>query len=98
MPILVIAENENRNLVGFMGIKGKILEMLFVLNESRRQGIGKQLLQYGIDVYCINELAVNEQNYFAKRFYDYMGFEVYKRAEFDEQGNPYPLLYMRRES
>ena len=25
-----------------------------------------------------------------------MGFEVYKRTELDEQGNPYPLLYMKR--
>ena len=25
-----------------------------------------------------------------------MGFEVYKRTELDEQGEPYPLLYMQR--
>jgi len=24
-----------------------------------------------------------------------MGFHVYKRTDYDEQGNPYPLLYMR---
>jgi len=24
-----------------------------------------------------------------------MGFHVYKRTEHDEQGNPYPLLYMK---
>ena len=72
--------------------------MLFVSNEYRGQGIGKRLLQYGIENYSINELSVNEQNPLAKGFYEYMGFEVYKRTEVDEQGNPYPLLYMQRNS
>ena len=96
VPVLVIAENENGNLVGFMGIADKMLEMLFILNECRGQGIGKQLLQYGIENYLINELAVNEQNPLAKGFYEHLGFEVYKRTETDEQGNPYPLWYMKR--
>ena len=38
-----------------------------------------------------------EQNPNAKRFYEYLGFKVYKRNERDEQGNPYPILYMRLE-
>lgn len=97
IPTLVIAENEAGKPVGFMGIANQMLEMLFVSNESRGQGIGKQLLQYGIEKYSIIELAVNEQNTLAKGFYEHMGFEVYKRTELDEQGNPYPLLYMKRE-
>lgn len=97
VPILVVAENENGNPMGFMGVADKMLEMLFVSNESRGQGIGKQLLQYGIENYSINELAVNEQNPFAIGVYEYMGFDVYKRTELDEQGNPYPLLYMKRD-
>lgn len=96
VPVLVIAENDNGNPTGFMGIADKMLEMLFISNENRGQGIGKQLLQYGIDTYSINELSVNEQNPLAKGFYEYMGFKVYKRTESDEQGNPYPLLYMKR--
>ena len=97
VPLLVIAENESGNPIGFMGVADKMLEMLFISNESRGQGIGKQLLQYGIENYSINELAVNEQNPLAKGFYEHMGFEVYKRTELDEQGNPYPLLYMKRD-
>lgn len=97
VPVLVIAENESRNLLGFMGVADKMLEMLFISSESRGQGIGKQLLQYGIDHYSINELAVNEQNPLAKGFYEHMGFEVYKRTECDGQGNPYPLLHMKRD-
>lgn len=96
VSILVIAENKNGNPVGFMGVDDKRLEMLFVLDKYRGQGIGKQLLQYGIENYSINELTVNEQNPRAKGFYEHMGFEVYKRTELDEQGNPYPLLYMKK--
>ena len=46
--------------------------------------------------YSINELTVNEQNISAKGFYEHMGFAAYKRTDLDEQGNPYPLLYMKR--
>ena len=69
--------------------------MLFISREERGKGFGKELLRYGIDNYSVNDLAVNEQNPLAKGFYEYMGFEVYKRTECDEQGNPYPLLYMK---
>ena len=74
-----------------------MLEMLFVSDEYRGRGTGKQLLQYGIENYGVNELAVNEQNPLAKGFYEYMGFKIYKRTELDEQGNPYPLLYIKRD-
>ena len=97
VPKLVIAENEQGDPVGFMGIADHMLEMLFVSNEYRGQGIGKKLLQYGIEYDSVNELAVNEQNPLAKGFYEHMGFEVYKRTELDEQGNPYPLLYMKKD-
>ena len=46
--------------------------------------------------YGVRELTVNEQNPQAVGFYRHMGFETYKRTEQDEQGGPYPLLYMRR--
>lgn len=97
VPILVAAENEIGNPMGFMGVADKMLEMLFISNECRGQGFGKQLLQYGIENYSVKELAVNEQNPLAKGFYEHMGFEVYKRTELDEQGNPFPLLYMKRD-
>ena len=92
---LLIAQNENEVPVAFMGIENQKLEMLFISPEERGKGLGKKLLQYGIKNYSINELAVNEQNPQAKGFYEHMGFEVYKRTDCDEQGNPYPLLYMK---
>lgn len=81
----------------FMGIDGRKLEMLFVSDKERGRGFGKALLGYGMDAYGVNELAVNEQNPQAKGFYERMGFRVFKRTDCDEQGNPYPLLYMKLE-
>ena len=94
---LIIIENESHQPIAFMGIEDKKLEMLFIKNNERGKGLGKKLLNYGIENYNVNELAVNEQNPNSKGFYEYMGFKTYKRSELDEQGNPYPILYMRLE-
>lgn len=94
IPHLIVAEKENAP-IGFMGIEGQKLEMLFLSPEERGKGLGKQLLRYGIERYGVCELTVNEQNPLAKGFYEHMGFRVSKRAEQDEQGNPYPILYMK---
>lgn len=92
---LIIIENENNIPIAFMGIEDTKLEMLFIKNSERRKGLGTKLLSYGIENYGVNELAVNEQNPNAKVFYEHLGFKVYKRTELDEQGNPYPILYMK---
>ena len=91
---LMIAEDESSRIVAFMGIEDGSLEMLFVAPEEHGKGLGKRLIQYGIENYAVERLAVNEQNPQAKGFYEHMGFHVYKRTDLDEQGNPYPLLYM----
>lgn len=95
VPRLFLVEDEAGHPVAFMGLVDRSLEMLFVASEMRGRGIGKRLLQYGIDNYSIETLTVNEQNPQARGFYEHMGFQVYKRTEVDEQGDPYPLLYMR---
>ncbi|MBO1679222.1 GNAT family N-acetyltransferase [Bittarella massiliensis (ex Durand et al. 2017)] len=97
IPRLVVAQSEDRLPAGFMGIAGQHLEMLFISAQERGKGLGRELLQYGIERYSVNDLAVNEQNPLAKGFYEHMGFVVYKRTDRDEQGNPYPLLYMGRQ-
>lgn len=80
-----------------MGVQDKKIEMLFIKNSERGKGLGKQLIKYGIKKYGINEVAVNEQNPMAKGFYEHLGFRVYKRTELDEQGDPFPILYMKLE-
>lgn len=96
IPLLIIATNCENAPIAFMGIKGRKLEMLFVAATERRKGLGKQLLRYAIENYSVDELGVNEQNPDARMFYEHVGFRVYKRTASDEQGNPYPILYMRR--
>ena len=91
---LVVAEDEAGRAVAFMGVEDGSLEMLFIAPEERGKGLGKRLIEYGIESYSVERLAVNEQNPQAKKFYEHMGFHVNKRTGLDEQGNPYPLLYM----
>lgn len=93
---LLVAEYDKGCAVAFVGIEDGSLEMLFISPEERGKGLGNRLLQYGIEKYAVKRLTVNEQNPQAKGFYEHMGFHVYKRTELDEQGNPYPLLYMKR--
>lgn len=94
IPVLIAAKKDGK-IVGFMGIDQDSLEMLFILDKERGQGIGKKLLEYAILNENVNRLSVNEQNPQAKGFYEYMGFVVEKRSEQDDQGNPFPLLHMR---
>ena len=91
---LMIDAGEAGRAVAFMGIEDGTLEMLFISPEERGKGLGKRLIEYGIESYSVERLAVNEQNPQAKGFYEHMGFHVNKRTGLDEQGNPYPLLYM----
>ena len=96
VPLLILAEDQEKCPIGFMGIAAQTLEMLFISNDHRGNGVGRSLLQYGIDHYAVNQLTVNEQNPKAKGFYEHMGFHVYQRTDRDEHGNPYPLLYMKK--
>lgn len=92
---LIVAENGNGEPVAFMGLNGTRLEMLFIAPAERGAGLGRRLIEYGIRQYALNETTVNEQNTQAAGFYRHMGFEPYRRTEFDEEGGPYLLLYMR---
>lgn len=92
---LMIVKNRSGIPIAFMGVENNRLEMLFVGAQERKKGIGTELIQYGIEKLSVNNLTVNEQNPDARGFYESKGFKVFKRAEVDEQGNPYPVLYMK---
>ena len=49
-----------------------------------------------LSIYGVRTLTVNKQNPEAVGFYKHMGFAAYKRTDCDEEGGPYPLLYMKR--
>lgn len=93
---LIIAQEKTGKVTGFMGTENGRLEMLFLSPDQRGKGTGKQMLRYAVEQYGIEEVTVNEQNPAAVGFYRHLGFETYKRTDCDEEGNPYPLLYMKR--
>ena len=83
VPILIVETDPAGDPVAFMGIDGHKLEMLFISPEKRGRGLGRKLLEYGM----------NPQ---ARGFYEHMGFVIREKSELDEQGNPYPILFMER--
>ncbi|WP_310605469.1 GNAT family N-acetyltransferase [Anaerosporobacter sp.] len=92
---LVVAY-DNHKAVGFMGIAQGKVEMLFLEPTYIGKGIGKNLMLKAIDEYTVSYVDVNEQNPHAVVFYKSFGFEVFERTEVDEQGNPFPILKLRR--
>ena len=93
---LVVAEDRAGEPAAFLGAENGRLEMLFLLPQERGKGLGRRLLEHGIQNYGIREVTVNEQNPQAVGFYEHMGFVPYRRTERDEEGGPYPLLYLKR--
>lgn len=95
VPVLVVAK-EDALPIGFMGIADAKLEMLFLEPEWFGRGVGRQLVELAIERYKVNSVVVNEQNPRACRFYERFGFRVVDRSPVDEQGQPYPILFLER--
>ena len=85
---------KNGAIYGFIGVAEGNLEMLFVHNNYRGMGVGKELAQYAIDNLSVTKVDVNEQNLQAIGFYTHIGFHVVGRSELDGQGKAYPILHM----
>lgn len=82
--------------LGFMGIQNKHIEMLFIDEPYHRLGLGKILIQHALRRGATS-VDVNEQNPNAYAFYTRMGFTLHGRSPLDAQGNPFPILHLRRE-
>ncbi len=87
-------DNSGR-ILGFCGVAGNKLEMLFVSPESRGQGVGSTLCHYAIENMRVTTVDVNEQNTQAIVFYEHIGFVITARSPRDGQGKPFPLLHMK---
>lgn len=92
---VTVAELDGRP-VGFSGVADERLEMLFVDETVRGQGIGSVLLEHALREQGVTTLDVNEQNADAVAFYTRRGFHIAGRSERDDDGRPYPLLHMHR--
>ena len=86
---------QDDKLVGFIGISGGNMEMLFIDNDYRGKGVGRQLILYAVSELDITKVDVNEQNIQAVGFYEHMGFHVVARSELDNEGKAYPILHMQ---
>jgi putative acetyltransferase len=90
---LSVAERDGRA-VGFSGVHGDSLEMLFVDAADRGSGIGSALLDHAVSTLGVTRVDVNEQNGPAAAFYAHHGFAIRGRSDHDEAGRPYPLLHL----
>ena len=82
--------------IGFMGIQSDKIEMLFLHPDYFRKGIGRMLIQKAVSEADVQYVDVNEQNPAAVKFYEKMGFRTFRRDSTDDQGNPFPILRMKR--
>ncbi|NIZ07117.1 GNAT family N-acetyltransferase [Pseudoalteromonas sp. HF66] len=87
-------KDEQKAILGFVGVHDSKIEMLFILDAARGEGIGKALLNYAVEQLDASKVDVNEQNPLAVGFYQHMGFKVISRSPLDDMGKPFPILHM----
>lgn len=92
---LAVCWDESDQVVGFIGVDGAMIEMLFIHPSRRGQGLGTHLLDHATSEYGATLVDVNEQNEQAVGFYEHYGFQVFGRSETDAMGDPFPILHMR---
>lgn len=80
--------------VGFAGVAGGSLEMLFIDHEHRGRGVGSVLLADAMATNPGLVVDVNEQNPQAVGFYHRHGFVTLGRSETDGDGRPFPILHL----
>ena len=87
--------NKQGAILAFLGVAQDKVEMLFVLDSARGQGLGSILMQYAIKELKVTKVDVNEQNPQATGFYQHLGFKVISRSPLDDMGKPFPILHMK---
>jgi putative acetyltransferase len=93
-PLLLAVDQDDRPLA-FMLMEGGHMEALFVDAAFHGQGIGAELVRYGLALVPRMTTDVNEQNAQAIGFYERLGFRRIGRSPLDGQGRPYPLIHLQ---
>lgn len=90
-----VERNESNEIIGFIGLDGTRIEMLFVDPEHHGQGTGTRLIEHAEKIKgSALKVDVNEQNEGARSFYERYGFVQTGRSELDGTGRPFPLLHL----
>lgn len=79
-----------------MGVQERKIEMLFLHPDYFRKGLGKIFVERAFRDLNVEYVDVNEQNPDAIKFYERMGFRTFRRDATDDQGNPFPVLRMKK--
>lgn len=91
---LTCARDESGRILGFLGTREGMVEMLFVDPARHGQGVGTRLMRHAIDELGATRVDVNEQNPQAVGFYQRLGFVVTDRSRLDGGGRPFPILHL----
>ena len=86
---------DNKEIQGFIGLDGQLIQMLFIDPSVRGTGVGKTLVDFAVQTHGANIVDVNEQNDQAVGFYLHIGFKTVERFDQDAAGKPYPILSMQ---
>jgi putative acetyltransferase len=98
MNDLRVAVNSADHPLGFIAHDVGEIHMLFVDPATHGRGIGTLLLEDVARDFPTLRLDVNEQNPTARRFYEAKGFTQTGRSPRDQQGRPFPLVHLSRDS
>lgn len=88
---------QEEEVLGFLGVAERKIEMLFLHPSITGRGWGKKMINFAIEELKADTVDVNEQNTGALAFYKKMGFKVISRSDQDDQGKDYPILKMKLE-
>ena len=94
VKLFIYLDRDNETIIGFLGVSGEKIEMLFIHPDKRGQGIGSLLNEFAVNQLHTNKVDVNEQNEQALGFYKKLGYGVVGRTGVDSLGKPFPILQM----
>lgn len=86
----------DNTVLGFLGVAGGKIEMLFLDPAHIGKGYGRLLMRFALEDLGADKVDVNEQNSNAVAFYTRFGFVPIERTEKDSEGKDYPIIKMKR--
>lgn len=95
VDLTVATDGEDRP-IGFIGMDGDKIEMLFIDPAHHGQGLGRRLVDDVARERDGLRVDVNEENFGAVAFYWKVGFSPAGRSDLDSDGKPHPLLHLKR--